>query len=60
MKVDAMQLLKKLVERREILQELEYVCWERRQYVQSDMYEAKREEVINIIDIVTEMAKEEK
>lgn len=55
MKIDGMELLKKLVDRREELQELVYACWDRRQFLQSDMYEAKREEVNDIINIVTEM-----
>ena len=58
-KVDAMRLLKKLVDRREELQELEYICQERGAYVWSDICEAKREEVVDIINMVTEMVEED-
>ena len=55
-KVNAMQLLKKLVDRREELQELVYTLQEREAYIWCDICEAKREEVVDIINMVTEMA----
>lgn len=58
-KVDAMRLLKKLVDRREELQELVYICQERGTHAWCDICEAKREEVVDIINMVTEMVEGE-